>query len=63
MSSELLHHGIGLPRVSADNDELRRGLVTMAHGRAQLALANVLLAMQIVGAGDTPAWRAARQVL
>ena len=63
IGSELLHHGIGLSRVSADNDELRRGLVTMAHGRAQLAFANVLLAMRIVGAADTLAWRAARQVL
>ena len=63
IGSELLHHGIGLSRVSADNDELRRGLVTMAHGRAQLAFANFLLAMRIVGAADTLAWRAARQVL
>ena len=61
--SELLHHGIGLSRVSADNDEVRRGLITMTHGRAQLALANVLLTIQILGAADTAAWRAARQVL
>ncbi|MYJ74502.1 MAG: hypothetical protein F4089_05105 [Gammaproteobacteria bacterium] len=63
VGSELLHHGIGLSRVSGDDDELRRGLVTMAHGRAQLALANVLLAVEIVGAADTPAWRSARRVL
>ena len=63
IGSELLHHGIGLSRVSADNDEVRRALVTMAHGRAQLALANVLLAIQIVGAADTAAWHAARRVL
>ena len=63
IGSELLHHGIGLSRVTADNDELRRGLVIMTHGRAQLALANVLLAIEIVGAADTVAWRAARQVL
>ena len=63
IGSEVLHHGIGLSRVSADNDELLRGLVTMAHGRAQLAVANVLLAIEIVGAADTAAWRTTRQAL
>ena len=35
----------------------------MAHGRAQLALANVLLVVEIAGTADTPAWHSARQVL
>lgn len=63
IGSELLHHGIGLSRVAADNDEVRRGLATMTHGRARLSLANVLLAIQVVDAADTEAWHAARRVL
>lgn len=63
IGSEVLHHGIGLSRVAADNDEVRRGLVTMIHGRAQLALVNVLLAIQVVDAADTAAWSTARRLL
>ena len=59
----MLHHGIGLSRVATDNDEVRHGLVTMTHGRTQLSLANVLLAIQVIDAADTAAWRAARRVL
>lgn len=60
--SELLHHGIGLSQVSAD-DEFRLGLATVTHSQARQALANVLLAIQIVDAADTVAWDAARHVL
>lgn len=63
IGSEVLHHGIGLSRVATDNDEVRRGLATMTHGRAQLSLANVLLAIQVVDAADTAAWRTAQRVL
>ena len=63
IGSELLHHGIGLSRVSSADDALRRGLASMTHGRAQLALANVLLAIQIVDTADAATWHAARHVL
>ena len=63
VASELLHHGVGLSRVSAANDALRQGLASMAYGRVQAALAYVLWAIEIVGAADTAAWRAARQTL
>ena len=63
IGSEVLHHGIGLSRVATDNDEVRRGLVTMTYGRAPLSLANTLLAIQVIDAADTAAWRAARRVL
>ena len=61
--SLLLHHGIGLSGVSANNVGVRRGLLKMASGRVQCAMANVLLATRVMGVADTEAWRRATVIV
>lgn len=61
--SLLLHHGIGLSGVLANNMETRCGLLKMASSRVLCALANVLLAIQALGVNDTEAWHKARRLV
>ena len=63
LGSELLHHGIGLTEASSQNSDVSRGLLIMACGRVKLALSNVLLALQLVGAHNTEAWQRASVVV
>ena len=63
IGSEVLHHGIGLSREAEEIVAARPGLLRMVSGRVQCGIANVMLAIKVVGGNDTEAWRKALAVV
>ena len=63
IGSEVLHHGIGLSREAEEIVAGRPGLLRMVSGRVQCGMANVMLAIKVVGGNDTAAWRKALAVV
>ena len=63
IGSEVLHHGIGLSREAEEIVEVRPGLLRMASGRVQCGMANVMLAIKVMGGNDTEAWRRALAIV
>ena len=62
IGSETLHHAVGFSGEAAEIAEARRGILKMLSGRIQGALANVLLAAQVIGQNHTRAWAQAYSV-
>ena len=50
IGSEILHHGIGFSGEAEELVEARPGLLRMASGRVQCGMANVMLAIKVMGA-------------
>ena len=63
IGSEILHHGIGLSREAEEIVEARPWLLKMASGRVQCGMANVMLAIKVMGGNDTDAWRRALAIV
>ena len=63
IGSEVLHHAIGF---SGEAEDIMRGcpaLLRMASGRVQCGMANVMLAIKVMGGHDTEAWRRALAIV
>ena len=63
IGSEALHHAIGFSREAAEIAEARPGVLKMLSGRIRGALANVLVAAQVIEQNHTRAWAQAYSVV
>ena len=57
IGSEILHHFIGLSGDAEEIAKIRPDVLKMLGGRIQLAVVNILLAIQVIGEDNTKAWR------
>ena len=63
IGSEILHRAVGLSGEAEEIVKARPGLLRMASGRVQCALANVMLAIKVIGGDDTKAWQEAQSIM
>ena len=63
IGSDILHHGIGFSGEAKEIVEVRPWLLRMASGRVQCGMANVMLAIKVMGGNDTDAWRRALAIV
>ena len=63
VGSEILHRAIGLSGEAEEIVKVRPGLLTMASGRVQCALVNVMLAIKVIGGNDTEAGQEAQSIV
>ena len=63
IGSEILHHYIGLSGEEEEIANIRPKVLKMLGGRIQIAVVNILLAIQIIGEDDTDAWRRAASIV
>ncbi len=63
IGSEVLHHAIGLSGEAEEIMRARPALLRMASGRVQCGMANVMLAIKVMGGHDTEAWRRALAIV
>ena len=63
IGSEILHHAVGLSGEAEEIVRHRPLLLTMASGRMQCAVANVMLAIKVMGLHHTKAWQRALPIV
>ena len=63
IGSEMLHHAVGFSREAVEIAGVRPGILKMLSGRIRGALANVLVATQVIEQNHTEAWSQAHSIV